>query len=70
MTTYKVLETRQIQQLSPTGASLSSYRVWVQTGLGATGSIDVTTADWTKDKLKSLLDAFAETLDLAFTITK
>jgi len=69
MTTYKVLETRQIQQLSPTGASLSSYRVWVQTGKGATGSVDVDPENWTADKLKPLLNEFAETLDLAFTIT-
>jgi len=67
---YKVLETRQIQKLSPTGATQSVYRVWIETERGATGSIDVAQADWTAEKLKATLDKFATELDLAFSLTE
>lgn len=67
---YTVVESRQIQSLSPTGASREAYRVWLRTEKGATGSIDVEPEDWTAEKLKPVLDQFAERLDLAFSITQ
>lgn len=69
MPKYKVLESRQIQKLGPTGTSVSVYRVWIQTERGSTGSIDVDAADWTADKLKPILEGLATDLDLAFTLT-
>ena len=69
-TKYKVLESRQIQKLGPTGASVSQYRVWIQTERGSTGAADIDAADWTADKLKPILDRFATDLDLAFSITQ
>ena len=67
---YKVLESRQIQTLGPTGAAVSQYRVWIQTERGSTGAADIDAADWTADKLKPILDRFATDLDLAFSITQ
>ncbi|MBA7568661.1 hypothetical protein ES708_10395 [subsurface metagenome] len=67
-TKYKVLESRQIKTLSPTGASVSQYRVWIQTERGSTGAADIDAADWTAEKLKPILDRFAADLDLAFTL--
>ena len=69
MAEYKVLETRQIQTLSPTGATQQVYRVWIQTARGSSGNIDVAQADWTAERLKAILDQFATDLDLAFTLT-
>ena len=69
-TKYKVLESRQIQKLGPTGASVSQYRVWIQTERGSTGACDVDAADWTAEKLRVILDRFATDLDLAFSITQ
>jgi len=69
MPTYKVIESRQIQKLGPTGSSVSQYRVWIQTERGSTGAADIDAADWTADKLKPILDRFAADLDLAFTLT-
>ena len=67
-TKYKVIESRQIQRLVPTGSSVSVYRVWIQTEHGSTGSLDVEQADWTAEKLPGLLVTFAAKLDLAFTL--
>ena len=68
-TKYKVLESKQIQKLGPTGSSVAVYRVWIQTDRGSTGAADVDAADWTAEKLKPILEAFAADLDLAFTLT-
>jgi len=68
MAEYKVIESRQVQKLGPTGTAISQYRVWIQTDRGSTGATDVDVADWTADKLKEILGKFAEDLDLAFTI--
>ena len=56
---YKVIESRQIQKLGPTGASVSEYRVWIQTERGSTGSVDVSVTDWKADKLREILLTFA-----------
>ncbi len=68
MPKYKVLESRQISKLGPTGASISEYRVWIKTGRGSTGSVDVSAADWKADRLREILLMFADELDLAFTL--
>ena len=69
MPKYKVIESRQISKLGPTGSAVSEYRVWIQTERGSTGSIDVAVADWKLDPLKEILTVFADELDLAFTLT-
>ena len=66
---YKVLESKQIQKLGPTGSSVAVYRVWIQTDRGSTGAVDIDAGDWTADKLKEILGNFAADLDLAFTLT-
>ena len=70
MAKYKVIESRQVQKLGPTGAAISQYRVWIQTERGSTGAADVDAADWTAEKLKGILGKFADDLDLAFTLTE
>ena len=69
MPNYKVIESRQISKLGPTGSTVSEYRVWIQTERGSTGSIDVSAADWKAEKLKTILTDFATDLDLAFNLT-
>ena len=69
MPNYKVVESRQIQKLGPTGAGVSVYRVWIQTDRGSTGSVDVDAADWNADRLKEILTDFSADLDLAFNLT-
>ena len=68
MPTYKVLDSRQIQRMTPAGGSQSVYRVWIETNHGSTGNIDVDMGDWTADKLKPILEGFASQLDLAFNL--
>lgn len=65
---YKVLDSRQIQKITPAGGNQSLYRVWVETSNGSTGSIDIPAEDWTAEKLNPILVDFAKTLDLPFTL--
>ena len=69
MPNYTVLDSRQIQRLTPAGGNQSVYRVWIQTSRGSTGNIDISVDDWTAEKLRPILEEFANTLDLPFTLT-
>jgi hypothetical protein len=66
--TYKVTDTRELQTLTQAGNSVTVYRVWLVTDRGATGTVDVAKKDWTDAKLRPILDARAEELDLAFSV--
>lgn len=68
MANYKVLDSRQIQRMTPAGGTQFVYRVWIETSRGSTGNIDVAAEDWTTEKLKPILELFADNLDLAFNI--
>jgi hypothetical protein len=68
---YKVLDTRQITQITPgTGRSRQAYRVWIETGKGATGNIDVSPEDWNAEALTRILTEFADELDLPYMLTE
>lgn len=56
--------------MSPAGNRQVSYRVWITTDKGASGSVDVPADKWDKDALRVLLDEKAEQLDLAFSLTE
>lgn len=68
--TYHVTDTRQIDQLTQAGNTVTVYRVWLVTDRGATGTADVSKADWNAEKLKAILAARAAELDLAYTLTE
>lgn len=65
---YRVTDTREIQVLTPAGTERVTYRVWLVTDLGATGTIDVSSENWNKESLEVILAEKAEALDLAFTL--
>lgn len=65
---YKVTDTREVSTITPAGTQRKVYRVWLRTERGATGSVEVETADWTAEKLPSILEAKAAELDLAFAL--
>ena len=66
--TFKVTDSRKVDQLTEGGHMATVHRVWLQTDRGATGSFDVANEDWTTEKLPALFAKFAEELDLAFMI--
>jgi len=66
---YKTTDTQQIKSMTQAGGTVTSYRVFVVTDRGATGQVDVPLDKWNAKDLKQILDEFAETLDLAFTLT-
>jgi len=65
---YEVTDTREISEMTPGGGRRTLYRVWLSTLKGATGSVDVAAEDWDKEKLPAILEAKAETLDLAYNL--
>lgn len=65
---YVVQDTREITIMTPGGGTRRSYRVWLQTDLGATGSVDVPLEKWNKQDLPKILEEKAEELDLAFSV--
>jgi len=65
---YEVTDTREISEMTPGGARRTLYRVWLRTLKGATGTVDVPVEDWTSEKLPTILEAKAETLDLAYSV--
>lgn len=68
MPTYKVTSTRQVHQIDQSGGQIEKFRVFMTTGKGSTGFIDVDPDDWTQDKLGTILSEFAAKLDLAHAI--
>jgi len=65
---YIVQDTREIVNMTPGGGTRRLYRVWIQTELGATGSIDVPADKWNAQDLPGILEEKATELDLAFAI--
>jgi hypothetical protein len=65
---YTVTDTAQTQTLTGRGQPKPVYRVWITTGKGATGSIDVDPEDWDHVALPTILRDLARELDLAFTV--
>ena len=65
---YEVTDTREISEMTPAGSRRTLYRVWLRTSNGATGTVDVAAEDWSKEKLPSILEKKAETLDLAYSV--
>lgn len=68
MPKYTVTDTKEVQTITPGGGRKKMFRVWLRTERGATGSIDVETADWTTETLPAILTKKALDLDLAFTL--
>lgn len=65
---YKITDTRQVDRMTQAGTQVTVYRVWLVTGKGATGTLDVSTDNWNKEDLYGLLEAKAAELDLAFDL--
>ena len=66
---YKVTDSQKIQSITPAGNPTSFYRVWLVTEKGASGYVDVPAEKWKKDVLEATLQAFADELDLAFSVS-
>jgi len=56
--------------MTPAGSVVQTYRVWLVTDNGATGTVDVPLDEWNTENLPGILEAKATELDLAFAITR
>lgn len=68
MSNYTVTDTREVATLTQAGTERKSYRVWLQTENGSSGSVDIPAAKWTPESVKEILQAKATDLDLAFSL--
>lgn len=68
MPIYTVTDTKQVQTLTQAGTMRQVYRVWIVTEKGATGSVDVLPSEWVADRLRVVLETFADKLELAFEV--
>lgn len=66
---YKVTDSKELAGMTQAGGEHKYYRVWLLTDRGATGHIDVELADWTEEKLPTILQEKAKELDLAFNLS-
>lgn len=67
---YKVTDTREMSRMTPAGSVVQTYRVWLVTDRGSSGTVDVDLDKWNKDDLPGILEAKAEELDLAFAVAE
>ncbi len=67
---YKVTDTREMSRMTEAGSVVQTYRVWLVTDNGSSGTVDVPKNKWNSKDLTEILDAKAAELDLAFTITE
>jgi len=56
--------------MSQAGSVVRVYRVWLVTGRGAAGQVDVPLDKWNETDLPGILEAKAAELDLAFTVSE
>ena len=67
---YKVTDTREMSKMSQAGTVVQTYRVWLVTDKGSSGTVDVPLDKWNSEDLTAILKAKAAELDLAFTIAE
>jgi len=67
---YKVTDTREMSRMTPAGSNVQTYRVWLVTDNGSSGTVDVPLDKWNKDDLPGILEAKAAELDLAFAVAE
>lgn len=70
MVGYKVTDTREMSKMSQAGSVVQTYRVWLVTDKGSSGTVDVPLDKWNSEDLTAILKAKAAELDLAFTIAE
>jgi len=65
---FKVTDTREISRMTEAGSVHQMYRVWLVTGNGSSGTVDVPQDKWNSEDLTEILKAKAAELDLAFAV--
>lgn len=68
MANFRVDAARRQERLRADGGTVQEYVVWLQTDLGATGSVRVPASVWEGENLKEYLQSEADKLDKAFVV--
>lgn len=63
---YTVTDVNERRRFTGAGGETLAFDIHIQTERGATGSIRIPVADYEKEKVKELLDALAERLEMPF----
>ena len=67
---YKVTDTREMSRMTPAGSVVQTYRVWLVTDKGSSGTVDVPKDKWNTEDLTAILEKKAAELDLAFAVAE
>jgi len=67
---YKVTDTREMSRMTQAGSVVQTYRVWLVTDKGSSGTVDVPLDKWNKEDLPGILETKAVELDLAFAVVE
>jgi hypothetical protein len=70
MTSYTIESNQQITQMGRGNRMVTTYEVAIRTANGSTGTLIIAEKDYNADTLKSLLDDFADKLDLPYTLAE
>lgn len=65
---YEITDTTERERLGPGGKPQKVYIVYLTTTLGVDGSVTVKESDWNAEKLKEILSARTDELNLALTL--
>jgi len=59
-----------MSRMSQAGTVVETYRVWLVTDKGSSGTVDIPLDKWNKEDLASILESKAVELDLAFAVAE
>ena len=68
MASFKVDASRRQERMRADGGTVQEYVVWIETDLGATGSVKVPASVWEGENLIAYLQTEADKLDKAFLV--
>ena len=65
---YTVTDVNERRRFTAAGGETLSFDIHIQTERGSTGSVRIPAAEYEKEKVKTILDALAEKLDMPFEL--
>lgn len=65
---YTVTDVDERRRFSTGGKQITFYDIQIRTARGSTGSVQIDQADYEKEKVRSILDALYERLEMPFAL--
>lgn len=65
---YTVTDVNERRRFTSAGGEALSFDIHIQTERGSTGSVRIPASEYEKEKVKTILDALAERLEMPFEL--